>query len=505
MRLKKAKVIMIQGTMSGVGKSMIVTALCRIFTQDGYSTAPFKSQNMALNSFVTPDGKEIGRAQAVQAEAALKDCDVRMNPILLKPFGDKGSQVILNGKVYGDYDAREYFRIKKRFIPDIMDAYDSLASENDIIVTEGAGSPAEINLRQDDIVNMGLAELIDAPVVLAGNIDPGGVFAQLYGTAALLEESERRRIRGFIINKFRGDTELLTPGIRIMEEKLGIPSLGVIPFADIRLDDEDSLSENLVSKSHDRPLDIAVVRLRHISNFTDIEPLKAHPQIGIHYAGSTDELCKPDGALPDAVIIPGTKNTVDDLKELKECGIADKIKEIASRGKVVVGICGGYQMLGETIDDVEGIDMSPDQYEGLGLLPVKTVYYEDKRLSRVKGKVFIREEEGIEAAGYEIHMGQSIRRDGRPFAVLKDADGLTYEDGAVKNNIYGTYMHGLFDDPGVVNAFAELLCRRKGIKFKRAAIPDRNRFRQEQYDKLADIVRENVDIDSIYKIMGIDK
>ena len=308
-----AKRIMIQGTMSGAGKSLLVTALCRIFTQDGYRTAPFKSQNMALNSFITADGKEMGRAQVLQAQAAGKEPDVRMNPILLKPSSDVGSQVIVNGEVRGDYRAADYFRMKRSLIPDILRAYEGLAAENDILVIEGAGSPAEINLKADDIVNMGLAELVNAPVALVGDIDPGGVFAQLYGTVALLEERERRRIVGTIINKFRGDVSLLEPGLQMLEELTGVPVLGVVPYTRVDLDDEDSLSPRFDRREAERPVDIAVIRLPHISNFTDFAPLERHPALGLRYVEREKEL-----GTPDFLILPGTKNTMGDLMWMRQ-------------------------------------------------------------------------------------------------------------------------------------------------------------------------------------------
>ena len=331
-----AKCIMVQGTMSGAGKSLLVTALCRIFTQDGYIVAPFKSQNMALNSYVTADGLELGRAQAAQAEAAGIPCDVRMNPILLKPSSDTGSQLIVMGEVHGQYDAKEYFRMKRALIPEIMTAYNSLAEEHDIIVIEGAGSPAEINLRQDDIVNMGLAELVNAPVILAGDIDRGGVFAQLYGTVALLQPEERKRVIGTVINKFRGDVELLRPGLRQLEELTSLPVLGVIPWMKIDIDDEDSLAPRLEkTETGGRPLDIAVIRLPHVSNFTDFSPLEEHPAVGVRYVNRVEQLGKPD-----LIILPGTKNTMGDLRWLREAEIAEEILVLHEAGTAIIGVCG---------------------------------------------------------------------------------------------------------------------------------------------------------------------
>lgn len=300
--MSRAKCIMVQGTMSGAGKSLLCAALCRIFAQDGLRAVPFKSQNMALNSFVTKDGFEMGRAQVVQAQAAGVEPDVRMNPILLKPSSDVGSQVIVNGEVRGQMKASEYFRTKRQLVPDILKAYDSLAEEADVIVIEGAGSPAEINLKSEDIVNMGLAEMVDAPVLLVGDIDRGGVFAQLYGTVELLEEKERRRIKGLVINKFRGDVEILRPGLSMLEEKTHLPVVGVVPYLKVDIEDEDSLSQRLEMRDGKKPLDAAIIRLPHLSNFTDFMPLEQHPLLGVRYVSNAHEL----GA-PDLILLPGTK------------------------------------------------------------------------------------------------------------------------------------------------------------------------------------------------------
>ena len=337
--MSRAKCIMVQGTMSGAGKSLLCTALCRIFAQDGYKVAPFKSQNMALNSFVTRAGLEMGRAQVVQAQAAGVEPDVRMNPILLKPSSDVGSQVIVNGEVRGDMPARAYFRQKKTLIPEILRAYESLAQEYDILVIEGAGSPAEINLKADDIVNMGLAKLVDAPVLLVGDIDRGGVFAQLFGTVELLEPDERARIKGLVINKFRGDVGILRPGLAMLEEKTHLPVFGVVPYLKVDIEDEDSLSDRLQVKNAVKPLDAAIVRLPHISNFTDFMPLEQHPLLGVRYVQTTREL-----GTPDCVILPGTKNTVDDLLWLRQCGLEAAISKLAQRGTPVLGVCGGYNV-----------------------------------------------------------------------------------------------------------------------------------------------------------------
>ena len=361
--MKHATCIMIQGTMSGAGKSLLCAALCRIFKEDGLRAAPFKSQNMALNSYVTRDGLEMGRAQVVQAQAAGLEPDVRMNPILLKPCSDTGSQVIVNGEVRGQMSAADYFRMKKSLVPEILAAYESLAAESDVIVIEGAGSPAEINLRGDDIVNMGLAELVDAPVLLAGDIDRGGVGAQLDGTVALLEPSERARIGGLVINKFRGDEAILRPGLSMLEEKTGIPVLGVVPYLRVDVDDEDSLAPRLGQQAAKKPIDVAVIRLPRLSNFTDFSLLDEHPALGVRYVEDARSL----GA-PDLVILPGTKSTVSDLLWLRQNGLEAAILKLAHGGTPVLGVCGGYQMLGRTLRDPLGTEGGGD-VRGMGLLP----------------------------------------------------------------------------------------------------------------------------------------
>lgn len=437
--------IMIQGTMSGAGKSLLVTALCRIFLQDGWTVAPFKSQNMALNSFVTADGKEMGRAQVLQAQAAGKAPDVRMNPILLKPSSDVGSQVIVNGEVRGDYRARDYFKMKRQLIPDIMEAYNSLAAENDIIVIEGAGSPAEINLKADDIVNMGLAKLVDAPVLLAGDIDPGGVFAQLYGTVALLEADERKRIAGTIINKFRGDVSLLQPGLTMLEELTGVPVLGVVPYTRVVLDDEDSQAPSLQKSTGTGRIDIAVIRLPHISNFTDFAPLELHPDLGVRYVAREKDL-----GSPDLVILPGSKNTMGDLIWLRENGLETTIKRLHGAGMPVLGICGGYQMLGERLSDPDGVEHGGTM-NGMGLLPIETVFSPEKIRTQTEATVCAFADAAIQ--GYQIHMGRTDTGDLPQFCRLTNGT----LDGAVKDGVFGTYLHGLFDSGALTTALADWL------------------------------------------------
>ncbi|MDD4851007.1 MAG: cobyric acid synthase [Gemmiger sp.] len=484
---------MVQGTMSGAGKSLLCTALCRIFAQDGWRVAPFKSQNMALNSYVTADGLEMGRAQVVQAQAAGREPDVRMNPILLKPCSDTGSQVIVNGEVRGNQAAAEYFRHKKELIPEIMAAYNSLAAENDIVVIEGAGSPAEINLKADDIVNMGLAALVDAPVLLAGDIDRGGVFAQLYGTVALLTPEERGRIKGLLINKFRGDPEILRPGLAMLEEKTGCPVLGVIPYLAVAVDDEDSLAPCLGATDCKKPVDIAVVRLPRISNFTDFAPLDAHPALGVRYVGEARALGNPD-----LIILPGTKSTMADLLWLRQSGLEAALQKLAAAGVPVLGVCGGYQMLGTALCDPTGAE-GGGSLRGLGLLPVQTQFSAHKTRAQVQATVQAKPLAGAAVAGYEIHTGITTRQGGTPFATVQQGG----EDGCVVGNVCGTYLHGLFDTGALTAKLAAWLCARKGIACQTAAPISHAAYQQQQFDTLADGVRAALNIPQLYEMMGV--
>lgn len=490
--MSRAKCIMVQGTMSGAGKSLLCAALCRIFAQDGWRTAPFKSQNMALNSFITRAGLEIGRAQAVQAQAAGVEPDVRMNPVLLKPCSDTGSQVIVLGEVRGQMPAAEYFRYKRQLFPEIMAAYDSLAAEYDVIVIEGAGSPAEINLRADDIVNMGLAQRVDAPVLLAGDIDRGGVFAQLYGTVALLQPEEQDRIAGLIINKFRGDLEILRPGLAMLEEKTGKPVLGVVPYLRVDVDDEDSLAPRLGQRGAHKPLDAAVVRLPRMSNFTDFAPLEAHPQIGVRYVDEARRL-----GSPDVVILPGTKSTLDDLLWLRQGGLEAAIQKLARKGTPVLGVCGGYQMLGEALHDPDGVESGqPGSVRGMGLLPVETTFIGQKRRRQVKAVVAAEALAGAELEGYEIHMGRTEVR-GAPFCILDDGR----PDGCAQGGVWGTYLHGLFDSGALTEKLARMLCQRKGLRLELAQPLSHAAYQEGQFDLLAEGVRQALDMGEIYRIM----
>ena len=485
--MSRAKCIMVQGTMSGAGKSLLCAALCRIFAQDGLRAVPFKSQNMALNSFVTKDGLEMGRAQVVQAQAAGVEPDVRMNPILLKPSSDVGSQVIVNGEVRGQMKASEYFRRKRQLVPDILKAYDSLAEEADVIVIEGAGSPAEINLKSEDIVNMGLAEMVDAPVLLVGDIDRGGVFAQLYGTVALLEEKERRRIKGLVINKFRGDVEILRPGLSMLEEKTHLPVVGVVPYLKVDIEDEDSLSQRLEMRDGKKPLDAAIIRLPHLSNFTDFMPLEQHPLLGVRYVSNAHEL----GA-PDLILLPGTKNTVDDLLWLRQCGLETALLKLAAKDTPVLGVCGGYQMLGHTVSDPEQVEAAGvTEISGLGLLDMDTEFRGEKVQAQTKGIIsgvegMLSPLNGLAYEGYEIHMGRSRQE----MPALSGG-----------GNVYGSYVHGIFDAPGIADTILRTLCARKGVSFDALATFDARGYKERQYDLLADVVRGGLDMSFVYRVL----
>ena len=483
-----AKSIMIQGTMSNSGKSFLTAALCRIFRQDGYSAAPFKSQNMALNSFITADGLEMGRAQAMQAEAAGIEPSVLMNPILLKPVTDCGSQVIVNGEVRGNMKAADYFRHKKELIPDIMKAYDTLAAQYDIIVIEGAGSPAEINLKRDDIVNMGMAKLAGAPVLLAGDIDRGGVFAQLLGTLMLLEKDEQDIVKGLVVNKFRGDKSIFQSGVDILEERSGKPVVGVVPYINCDIEDEDSLSEKL--ENHSKGLiDIAVIRLPRISNFTDLDAFLQYEGVSVRYVSKASELSEPD-----MIIIPGTKSTISDMKWLRESGLEAAVKKCASRGMPVFGICGGYQMLGQKIIDSVGAE-GGGTIDGMGFFNSRTDFLSEKKRCRTEGTFdniggIFSCLTGVHFSGYEIHMGETV----------SEEKALLSCGGAQNKNVYGCYIHGIFDSEEVSERIVKTLYERKGLTYGGEKI-NRKKYKEMQYDILADEVRKNIDMKLIYKII----
>ncbi len=487
-----AKALMIQGTASNSGKSLLTAALCRIFRQAGYSAAPFKAQNMALNSYITKEGLEIGRAQAVQAQAAGIEPDARMNPVLLKPSSDTGSQVIVNGEVYGNYSAKEFYTMKQSLRPKIKAAYDSLAAQYDIIVLEGAGSPAEINLKQDDLVNMGMAAMAKAPVLLCGDIDRGGVFASLAGTMLLLEPEERKFVKGTIINKFRGDVEILRPGLSQLETLTGVPVLGVVPWLTVDIEEEDSLSEKL-NHTQAGMIDIAVIRLPRISNFTDFGGLELAQGLRVRYVTTPEQFGHPAMA-----ILPGTKNTMADLLWMRQNGLESAIKKYAASGGIVFGICGGYQMLGEELRD-------PDQVEhggilaGMGLLPDNTLFIPQKTRTRKQGcfepvQGALSDLSGIPFEGYEIHMGITNSNTSLTLAGLE-------KGGSQQGNIYGTYYHGIFDRMEVVQALAKALYRSQGLEGADYTIDDPEAYRQKQFNLLAEGVRKSLAMEQIYRIL----
>ena len=492
-----AKVIMVQGTMSNAGKSLLCAGLCRIFAQDGYRVAPFKSQNMALNSYITEEGLEMGRAQVMQAEAARQKPLVCMNPILLKPTTDMGSQVIVNGEVVGNMPAREYFSYKKSLIPEIRKAFRKLEELADIIVIEGAGSPAEINLKENDIVNMGLAELVDAPVLLAGDIDRGGVFAQLLGTLMLLTETERARVKGLVINKFRGDKSILDPGIAMLEELGKVPVAGVVPYMQVALEDEDSLTARFDRRERGL-IDLAVIRYPRISNFTDFDVFEQHPEVTVRYVASLAELGNPD-----MVFLPGSKNTMGDLLWLRESGLEAAVKKL-SADTPVFGICGGYQMLGARISDPYGVEEG-GSLRGMELLPVETVLEREKvreqkeaALPRIQGPLGCLS--GRTVSGYEIHMGETVM-------TAAEEAGAGFGEGECpplllsRGNVYGSYLPGIFDAEGIAPAVIGMLAEKKGIVCETGEMRSYQAFKESQYEKLADTLRSCLDMEQIYGML----
>lgn len=496
------KAIMVQGTMSNAGKSVLVAALCRIFKEDGFKVAPFKSQNMALNSFITKEGLEMGRAQVAQAEAAGVEPSVLMNPILLKPTNDTASQVIVNGEVWENMSAKDYYKQKKVLVPEVKKAFDKLAAENDIIVIEGAGSPAEINLKENDIVNMFMAKMAKAPVLLVGDIDRGGVFASLVGTMALFDEEEKDIVKGLVINKFRGDESILRPGLKTLEDMTGKPVVGVVPYLEVDIDDEDSLTERFDSNNILALVDLVVIRTPRISNFTDFNVFESIPGVRVRYVKDTKDLGNPD-----MILLPGTKNTMEDLLWMRQNGIEAKIKKLAASGKPIFGICGGYQMLGEKLSDPYGVEHG-GTIAGIGLLPTETVFEKEKIRTRVDG-VFknvpgiFKGLKGLELEGYEIHMGTTKVDESLLMTDLNDGKGYEKSDGAAKGNVYGSYVHGIFDREGVANEIISAIMKSKGLDDSDAKSVNVKEYKEEQYVKLAKGVREALDMEMIYNMLDI--
>ena len=538
-----AKVIMVQGTMSNAGKSFLAAGLCRIFKQDGYRVAPFKSQNMALNSYITSEGLEMGRAQVMQAEAAGITPMVCMNPILLKPTNNVGSQVIVNGEVLGNMSARDYFAYKKKLIPDIKRAFRKLEEYADIIVIEGAGSPAEINLKENDIVNMGMAQMVNAPVLLVGDIDRGGVFAQLLGTLMLLTDEEKARVKGLIINKFRGDKTILDPGIAMLEERGGVQVVGVVPYRQLSLEDEDSLTERFDKKTEGL-IDIAVIRYPRISNFTDFNVFEQMPEVTVRYVTSVAELHHPD-----MICLPGSKNTMGDLKWMRQNGFEAAIKK-AAETTPVFGICGGYQMLGMSIADPDNVEEG-GAIRGMELLPVETILQKSKMRCQTEGLVdkvegIFHGISGCEFQGYEIHMGETRYADcsvkdnaivpfssddlkqeqsNIPFVkpesdlnpqptngwINTETDGSCNDSGKPVNktvvqsekyeNVYGSYVHGIFDQAKIADAILHALAKKKGVALEEGGMLDYQVFKEKEYDKLADTLRAYLNMEEIYGML----
>lgn len=491
-----AKSVMVQGTSSNVGKSLISAGLCRIFANAGYKVAPFKSQNMALNSYITKDGLEIGRAQAVQAECAYQDIDARFNPILLKPTGNKTSQVIINGEIYDNMTAVEYFAEKHKFVKYVKESWKSLNNEYDIIVIEGAGSPAEINLNHKDFVNMGMAQMANAPVLLTGDIDRGGVFASIYGTVELLKEY-KNYFKGFIINKFRGDKEILNPGLIQIEKLTGIDVLGVLPYEKFNIDEEDSLSDTLKNTKKGL-IDIAVIKLPRISNFTDFAVFEYYDGVTVRYISGIYDFGEPD-----LLIIPGTKNTIDDMRYIRSSGLVTKIMQFAETGKGIIGVCGGYQMLTSIIKDPDSMEAGGDT-AGLNLLYAETVFETEKIRTVISGKFdnikgYFSFLNGAEFQGYEIHMGKTYS-DNSCIAEIKDMQGNIKKDGLAENNVLGTYIHGIFDNGDVVKRIIDKLYAEKGID-KSAESKNMKELKNMEYEKLAGMLSANLNMAKIYEIL----
>ncbi|WP_158944709.1 cobyric acid synthase [Granulicella sp. S190] len=512
----RARAIMVLGTGSHVGKSLLTAALCRIFAQHGYRVAPFKSQNMSLNSAATVEGLEIGRAQALQAEAAGVAASVHMNPILIKPSGDHSSQVVVRGKIWGRVTAAEYHRRRiQELLPVVQESYDILASQYEVIVLEGAGSPAEINLKQHDIVNMRMAEMADAKCLLVGDIDRGGVFASLLGTLELLEPEERKRVRGFAINKFRGDASLLKPGVEMIEDRVQRLCLGVVPWLpSLMLEEEDSLglppstqSQWPIAQtrnSEDRPLRIAVIGLPSFSNFTDFDSLRAEPSVSLLFCRTAEEI-----AQADVVILPGSKQTVDDLLWMKRSGLDVAILRYAPTG-LVVGICGGMQMLGETIEDPSGMEHE-GSVAALGLLPIRTIMQMEKVTRNAQGEMaeavlFGQPLKDAKLDGYEIHIGHTEYKAGaKHFSILSaDRSASAGKDGCISadTTIFGTYLHGIFDDDsfrhqflGAARAYYKLSAPRELNLWKQ--------LREDSLNRLAREVEKALDMRAIFDWAGL--
>ena len=492
--MKEAKGLMVCGTASGVGKSVLVSALCRIFLRRGLRVCPFKAQNMSLNSYVTLDGGEIARAQVVQAQASGIEPDVDMNPVLLKPSSNAMAQVILRGRPIGKYSALQYKNLKAKIWPAVCGSLDRIRKDYDLVIMEGAGSPAEINLLSHDITNLKIADYARSPALLVGDIDKGGVFASIYGTIALLPERLRCRIRGLVINKFRGDKRLLKSGLDYIEKATAKKVCGVIPyFRDILIPEEDSANIEIKKNKTGHPIKIAVLRLPHISNFTDFDSLAYESDVDLSYTQG-----KKDLEDADMLIIPGSKNTLVDMRYLHNSGLTQVIKQLPQKGALIFGVCGGFQMLGVKIVDPLGVESDLKEIEGIGLLKVRTSFGKEKILRRVSGRML---ENNIRVSGYEIHHGITSHLNGqKALFALTDISGKSYSDGAVSNDglAYGSYLHGVFDEPGFRNLILNKLRMKKGLPIKdRASGIDL----EAEFEKLADLAEKNLDMRWLDKII----
>ncbi|MBP8933527.1 MAG: cobyric acid synthase [Candidatus Atribacteria bacterium] len=493
-----ARYLMFQGTGSGVGKSLVTAGFCRIFARKGIRVAPFKAQNMSLNSGVTPLGEEIGRAQMLQARAAMVDPDSRMNPILLKPQGDCQSQVIIRGKVWKTYEAYEYYQYKKFLWEKIIESLNSLAEEYDLICIEGAGSPAEINLREQDLVNMSVARYARIPVFLIGDIEKGGVFAQLYGTWALLTKEERELLCGFIINKFRGNYTILEPGLKEIEKLTQIPVLGVIPYSRFQLDDEDSMTVKIEStqksfKTSD--IKIGIIRFPHIANFTDFEPLDHEPDVETRYIFPDETLNKFD-----MIILPGSKNTIRDLQWLKQFCFQERLEQFIYHGGVVLGVCGGYQMLGESLIDLDGNEDYQGEMEGLAIIPMKTIFEKEKTLRIMQG--FVKKAEQVPVKGYEIHQGKSsFFQAYEPLFTFFLGNKIEPEGVVINDQVFGTYLHGLFDDGSFRRYFINQLRKRKGLKAISTISLSWQEIIEKELNRLADLLETYIDVKRVENLI----
>lgn len=495
------KSIMILGTASSVGKSTIATAFCRYFKNKGMKVAPFKALNISLNSFVTEDGLEMGRAQVVQAEA----CEIKprawMNPVLLKPSGNMKTQVIVNGKVKCNIDSYKYKELNKELKEVVKEIYDDISTEHDLIVLEGSGSCAEINLKESDIANMYMAKASNSPVILVADIDRGGVFASVVGTIALLDKEERERVKGVIINKFRGSIESFKPAMKQLEDIINIPVLGALPYYDLDIEDEDSVTERITNKfNKENSLDIVVIRLPYMSNFTDFNSLSRLENVNLRYVNNANDI-----GSPHLVIIPGSKNTIEDLKFLKKSNIYDEIIKLEKNNTDILGICGGYQILGECIEDTLGIEGEVTSEKGFGLLPIKTVFNKEKVTNQSKGKVTSKKIEsihGIEVSGYEIHNGETFINNEDNILIKLDNGKVV---GSINNegNVLGTYLHGIFDDGEFLTSFINYLLNKNMMNNINAEIISYKEYKLNELDKLAKLLEDNINITKVEEILNI--